>query len=303
MIGIRDFADGERGFVASQAKIPRGEFGFPPQATRAGSSRLRIITSMQQTTAFIESLRRSGANRQQLTLSVAPGLARLQPGQSILTPAQPNSWEPYLLERWWPIHCAGGLLVVERPLQSDSNARRFEPGQSLSLLGPVGQALPFRKKLRQVLLIAEDCAPDPLRLAVDHLLARQANVTLILLGTARDADASALDPRVEIIHGAPSADNPRHWPGQVLSVGWADQVFITTAAAGQRARFAAWRKDFGELRNGIPPNTLWGMLTPRWACGAGACGACAIATHEGTKLTCRQGPALDLMRCRLDENS
>ena len=131
-------------------------------------------------------------------------------------------------------------------------------------------------------------------------MARKASITLVLLGTAADYDARAFDPRVEVSRGTPREDDPRHWPGQVLSVGWADQVFITTAAAGQRARFAAWLRRFGELRNGVPPNYLWGIFTPPWPCGAGACGACDISTRDGVKYTCRQGPALDLTRCKLE---
>lgn len=255
---------------------------------------------MQQTTALVERVRRSGAHFQQLSLSLAPSLSSIQPGHSFLTPARSASYDPYLLERWWPIHSDGGHMVVECPLPKGPPLRRFEPGEALSLLGPVGQPLPFQKRLRHVLFIAEDCPPHPLRLAIDRLLARKASITLVLLGTAADYDVRALDPRVEVSCGAPREDDPRHWPGQVLSVGWADQVFITTAAEGQRARFAAWLRRFGELRNGVPPNYLWGVFTPPWPCGAGACAACDISTHDGVKYTCRQGPALDLTRCRLE---
>lgn len=257
---------------------------------------------MQQTTAFIERVRRSGVHSQQLTLSVPPALARIQPGQSLLTAARPAAWAPYLLERWWPIHTDRQALVVERPLAPGPGARNFAPGQSLTLIGPIGRPLPFRKRLRNALLIAEDCPPQALRLAIDRLLARKASVTLVLLGTAAATDARAFDPRLEICRGAPTEEDRRHWPGQVLSIGWADQVFITTAAAGQKARFAAWRRRFGELRNGVPPNYLWGLFTPPWPCGAGACATCDIATREGALYSCRQGPALDLTRCLLEES-
>lgn len=255
---------------------------------------------MQQTLALIERVRRSGAHSQQLSLSISPSLKHIQPGHSFLTPGRNASFDPYLLERWWPIHCQENQLVVECPFPNDSPLRRYEPGEGLTLLGPIGQPLPFQKKLRHVLLIAEDCQPHPLRLAIDRLLDRQACITLVLLGTAANTDVRSLDPRVEVSLGAPREADPRHWPEQVLSVGWADQVFITTAAEGQRARFAIWRRRFGELRNGVPAKFLWGLFTPTWPCGAGACGACDIATRDGVKYTCRHGPALDLTRCRLD---
>jgi hypothetical protein len=117
-------------------------------------------------------------------------------------------------------------------------------------------------------------------------------VTLVLLGTALDYTTHHLPPEIEVVQGEADIN----WPNQVMTVGWADQVFVVVAPDDENLRFARVLDTFRQRRADVPQNYLFGVFQPVVACGAGACQVCMVRTLDGTRLACTEGPAFDLTK-------
>jgi hypothetical protein len=244
---------------------------------------------MQETQAIIERVRRINADYQHLELAVADSVGKLKPGQSLLVSLN-ETWQPYLREQWWPVNVMNNKLVIERPANL-----RYDPGQVVNVLGPVGQPYRFRRSLRNVLLIAYDSTPTALLMTIPWLLGNQISVTMVLLGSARDYDTQHLPPEVEIIRG----DDEMNWQNRVMTVGWADQVFVVVSQNGEHENFTNFWHLFNDLRADIPKNYLFGVFQPILPCGMGACHACMLKMQQGMKLACVEGPSFDLTQVML----
>lgn len=265
---------------------------------------------MKETEAIIERIRRVNAGYQRLDMAVDDSLQVVKPGQSILVRLQ-DSWMPYLRQQWWPVEIRGNRLTVERP-----NDETYDTSQLVNVLGLVGQPFKFRRTLRNVLLVAYDVPPQPLLLTIPWLLGNQISVTMVLLGEAAEYDTQHLQKEVEIVHG----DAEFNWPNQVMTVGWADQVFVVAARddelptlvklqeqgkniqiaqEDELARFARVVERFQERRADVPKNYLFGVFRPLMPCGTGACQSCMLRTSQGESLICTEGPAYDLMQLKL----
>jgi hypothetical protein len=240
---------------------------------------------MRETKAIIEKVSRLNDQYQRLHLATEDYLNDVKPGQTLLARLT-ERWDPYLREQWWPVDAAPNRIVVERP-----GSLRYEPGQSVSLLGLVGQPYRYRRNLRNVLFIANDAAPTPLMMALNWLLGNQVSVTLVLSGAAAQYPTQHLPPEVEVQH----ADEDLGWPNRVMTVGWADQVFVVVKPDDEIGRFGHIWNLFKELRAEIPKAYLFGVFQPVQPCGTGACQACLTPLHGGEHhLVCTQGPAVDL---------
>jgi hypothetical protein len=240
---------------------------------------------MKETTAIIERVTRLDEHYQLLHLAVDEYLNDLSPGQSLLARLS-ERWDPYLREHWWPVVAAPGKLIVERP-----GNIRYEPGQVVNLFGPLGEPYRYRKTLRNVLLIAYDTPPTPLTMSISSLVSNQVSVSLVLAGLAARYPTQNLPPQTEIL----IADHDLNWPNRVMTVGWADQVFVVVPPHEELASFSRVWKLFNELRADIPKAYIFGVFQPVQPCGIGACQACMIALHgHETCFVCTDGPALDL---------
>lgn len=249
---------------------------------------------MKETEAIIERIKRVNVGYQHLEIAVDDTLLKLKPGQSLLACLDTDSWHPYLREHWWPVGLLDNKLVVERPVRE-----HYEPGQIINLMGLVGQPYRFRRTLRNVLLIACDTPPTPLLMTVHWLLANRISVTLVMLGSAREYTTQHLPAEVEIVLGDDDNDL-MSWPSQVMTVGWADQVFAVVGGDDEFRRFHQLLARFEERRADIPQNYLFGVFQPTMPCGAGACHACVIPMKKGTPLSCQEGPAFDLTQVILE---
>ena len=242
---------------------------------------------MREVEAIIQRVKKINDQYQHIEIAVDDAMARIKPGQSLLARARDDRWEPYLRDHWWPINIkSGNQLVIERPLSEN-----YEPSQVVSVLGLVGKPYRFRRTLRNVLLIAVDTPPTPLMMTIPWLLGNKISVTLALLSSAQDYDTQHLPPEVEIVHG--NAEDVS-WPDQVMTIDWADQVFVTVGQHDERTRFQHVLNKFEELRAAIPQNYLFGVFNPLLPCGAGACQACMVSLRNDTLLSCTDGPAFDL---------
>ena len=240
---------------------------------------------MDETEAIIERVRRVTTDFQQLELAIDPLLRKIKPGQSLLVRAQATGWHPYLREQWWPVSIRGDKLLVERPI-----GQQYESGQVVNVIGPVGQPYRFRRTLRNVLLLAYDTPPIPLLMTIPWLLGNNIGVTLVLLGQARSYTTQHINPEVEIVQG----DENIVWENQVMTVGWADQVFAVVAPDDELGRFKRLLDRFHELRAEVPQNYLFAVFQPILCCGTGACYSCLLPMRKGTQLICTEGPAFDL---------
>lgn len=242
---------------------------------------------MRETQAIIERVSRINAQIQHIELGIDPLFAQIKPGQSLLVRPK-DSWEPYLREQWWPVNITNNKLIVERPA-----GIAYEPGrQIVNVLGPVGQPFRFRKTLRNVLLIAYDSPPTPLLMIIPALLSNSISVTLVLLGSTQRYSTRHLPAEVEVIRG--SSDTELAWANQVMTIGWADQVFAVVGHKDEQGQFKQLWDLFGKLRNEIPKQYLFGVYQPTLPCGEGACDSCMIRSSEGYHLVCAEGPAFDL---------
>lgn len=246
---------------------------------------------MRETEALIERIKRINADYQHLEVAVDASLQNIKPGESFLARFD-NGWHPYLREHWWPVGVKGrGTLLVER-----EGTAHYEPGQVVNLLGPIGRPFGFRRSLRNVLLIAYDTPPTPLLMMIHWLVGNRIAVTLVLVGMAVDYDTAHLAPEVEIIRADDLA-----WPDQVLTLGWADQVFAVVRPDDELARFGQIFGVIKEKRNQIPNGYIFGVFQSGGLCGVGACYVCALRAKNELLLACLDGPAFDLTALSLPQ--
>ena len=252
---------------------------------------------MNETKAYIERIKRVNRDYQQLELAVDVSLANMRAGQAVLARClekdyEIENWQPYLRELWFPVDIpANNRIIVERPTST-----QYLPGQLLSLIGPIGQPFRFRRSLRNILLMIHHTPPSSLLMMLRPLLANQVSVTMVLMGTAKDYDTQHLQEEIEIIR----AEDDLTWPDMVMTLGWADQVFVLVGQGDERSYFAQVMELVQERRNDIPQNYIFGVFQNVLPCGVGACNACMLKMKEGTKLQCIDGPAFDLTLVKLD---
>ncbi len=253
---------------------------------------------MNETTAFIERIRLINPQYQYLELAIQDdSFLNLKPGESLLVRfLDPDDntierWDPYLRDQWWPAgFTKEGLLLVERPF-----THRYRPQQEISIMGPIGQPYRFRKSLRNVLLVAYDTPPFPLTIMIGQLIHNKISVTLVLIGEAQNYQTDHLSPEVEVIHG----NEQLEWADQVMTLGWADQIFVVVKQDDELSRFAQFMNRVRELRNDIPKNYIFGVFQPLLPCGVGACGACMVRIGKELLTSCTKGPTFDLTQVKL----
>ncbi|MCY3780611.1 MAG: hypothetical protein OXG78_09910 [Chloroflexi bacterium] len=252
---------------------------------------------MRETQAYIERIKRINRDRQRLELAVDQSLSSILPGQALLVRRiekdyEAERWDPYLRALWFPVEAhASNILTIELPANE-----QFVPGQLLSVIGPVGQPFRFRQKLRNILLIAYHSPPIPLLLMLRSLLERQASVTMVLMGSARQYETDHLPVEVEII----IAEDNLTWSDMVMTLGWADQVFAVAGPGDELKYFADIMRLMRERRNDVPVNYAFGVLQRPLPCGVGACHACMLNLSGSKRLQCVDGPAFDLTTLRLN---
>lgn len=252
---------------------------------------------MNESRAIIQRVGKRNKQAQYVDIAVQDeALFSIHPGESLLvrfTSDDPENddWHPYLREQWWVQgFTKDGLLRVELPV-----SHRYQPQQVISILGPVGLPYRFRKSLRNVLLIAYDTHPTPLTAMISQLLGNNISVTLVLLGVARQYETPHLPAEIEVIRG----EDGLNWQDMVMTLGWADQIFVVAAQDDELMRFAEVYRLVQEKRIDIPKNYIFGVFQPLLPCGVGACAACMLRVDGDLIPACSKGPAFDLTRVKL----
>ncbi len=255
------------------------------------------VHHMKETEASIERIEEINTDIQHIQLAVDESLMRIKPGQSLLARLPGDRWDPYLRERWWAVNVRAGQIIIERPMTES-----YHIGQLINVLGLIGQPYRFRRTLRNVLLVAYDTPPTPLLMTIPWLLGNKIQVTMVLLGSARDYNTAHLPAEVEIVHGMEEPDTMT-WDNQVMTVGWADQVFVAVGDVDEGRQFGQLLRRFRDLRAEVPKQYMFGVFRPLLPCGTGACQACLLSTREGTVVGCTDGPAFDLTQIVLPGQS
>lgn len=155
-------------------------------------------------------------------------------------------------------------------------AATWNPGQQLSLRGPLGRAFRLPLSARRIGLLAFDDSPARLRSLIPAALKQNALVVLV-----SDWSVTDLPDDIEV--------QPLSTLEEILN--WADYL----AADVDREHFPALMERLDKYRQ--VPAVMQGQALIRTAipCGGIAeCGVCAVVTKSGWQMACKDGPVFDL---------
>jgi len=224
---------------------------------------------------------------------------RLRAGQFFnITCRFPSSMDP-LLRRPYSVYRAdratSSLIFLVRPFGRGSGwlAAR-QPGELLSLLGPLGNWFEIPARAQRVVMVAGGVGVAPLVMLSDEAAAKGIDVAFIM-GAADESGllaASELSDNIEYM--AATDDGSRGHKGLATEVvadyvPWADQIF----ACGPEPMYRTLRAVVDPLRLNRRPR-IQISVERGMACGLGTCLGCVVETHRGMIPSCVQGPVFDL---------
>jgi dihydroorotate dehydrogenase electron transfer subunit len=228
----------------------------------------------------------------------APAVGRVaQPGQFLMIRCG-EGWDP-LLPRPMSFHRfrqAGderqfAILFDLRGRGTDWLWRR-QPGDVVSLFGPLGRGYAVKRQSQNLLLVAGGVGIAALVALADEAIAEGRGVTLLLgAGTVDKLFPSAFLPtEVEVVSA--TEDGSAGHRGLVTELllqylPWADQVF----ACGPNAMYEAMA---AIMRQQASRKSVQVLLEEHMACGMGVCYCCGVFTRRGVKLVCKDGPRFEL---------
>ena len=165
-------------------------------------------------------------------------------------------------------------------------------GDSIEVLGPLGNGFQITDNSHNVLLIAGGIGIAPLRFLAEECTKRGKNIT-ILFG-ARDVNgvypARRLSKGIKYI--VATENGSRGYKDTVTQlipqyIASADQVF----ACGPKAMY---EKIDQQLKQYKWSQDIQVSLEERMGCGFGVCYGCSIKTRQGMKRICRDGPVFNI---------
>jgi NAD(P)H-flavin reductase len=196
-----------------------------------------------------------------------------QPGQYLLA-YDPASDEPLAV----PVFSAGSSL--DGFLAAPPLPRRWSPGVTLQMRGPLGHGFKLSASARRVALAVRDVSPSYLLGLIQPARAQGAAICLIC-----DDPPEDLPTDVEI--------RPLAALGEICQ--WADFL----AVAGSREAIRGWRERFkDEKQLKLPREAQALVVTPMPCGGLAKCVVCSVETKRGVELACEDGPVFqfcDLM--------
>ena len=169
-------------------------------------------------------------------------------------------------------------------------------GDTLDLLGPLGNSYTILPRSRQLLMVAGGVGVAPLVMLSDEAVRRGLDVTY-LMGSLNESGLlapSLLSSAVEYVvatndgsmgHGGFVTDLVSSY----VESHWADQIF----SCGPEPMYRSLRNALLPLRIGKRPRVQVSMER-EMACGLGACLGCVVETRRGMQTSCVQGPVFDM---------
>jgi dihydroorotate dehydrogenase electron transfer subunit len=166
-------------------------------------------------------------------------------------------------------------------------------GETLDLMGPLGNGFSIHPASRQLLMIGGGSGVGPL-VALSELAVSQGLSVVMLLGF-RSADrvypSELLSPEVEYLVATDDGSAGHH--GLVTDLvpdylGWADAVY----GCGPRAMFLSL---LDVARKVNLQKSVQLSMEENMACGVGACFGCVVETRRGEmKSVCQDGPVFEM---------
>ena len=165
-----------------------------------------------------------------------------------------------------------------------------QPEQAtLDIMGPLGHGWQIPPAARNLLLIGEGVSIASLTLLSAVAIEQELAVTLLCQFAGEDEiyPPTLLSPEIEYHVTTPgSGAKPLlELTGDYLA--WADAVYCAVSLATAQALYQRYER----LRHRQMAQCL---VTRPFACASGVCLACAIETHGGARLVCRDGPVFAL---------
>ena len=167
-----------------------------------------------------------------------------------------------------------------------------QKGETLDLLGPLGNSFSIQSTSNKLLLLAGGMGIAPLTFLAQQALAQSKHVSLLLGARTKDQ----LYPQKHLPNGIQTLitteDGSAGKKGMVTDIlpdmtDWADQI----CACGPPAMYQTIAEQRQRLEIKIPTQV---SLEVRMGCGLGACYGCSIKTSHGMKQVCQDGPVFDL---------
>jgi dihydroorotate dehydrogenase electron transfer subunit len=239
----------------------------------------------------------------------APELTRsVRPGQYLLVRcAEEGSYDPLLRRALFVAAAEPALgqigLLYEPSERGLAWLSRGRSGDTLDVVGPLGQPFAVGEHTRNLLLIGQGAGLAALLLLARAAAAKGCAVTLL----AGAADPTALPPpfllpgevEYQSFAGLQIADfrlQIEESQGQSTiynlqsAIRWADQVCAALPTGQIPALRDAIRAAKFRWERGFASALLEGPIV----CGVGACGVCAVEMRKGTRMLCSDGPVFDL---------
>jgi NAD(P)H-flavin reductase len=191
------------------------------------------------------------------------------PGQYLLA-YDPASDEPLAT----PIFPAGNS--PDGFLASPPLPRRWTPGVTLQVRGPLGHGFALPASARRIALVVWDVSPAYILGLIQPAHSQSASISLIC-----DDPPEELPIDLEI--------RPLSALGEICQ--WADYL----AVAGSRESMHGWRERFtGEEQLRLPREAQALVVIPMPCGGLAKCGVCSVDTRRGVELACEDGPVFQL---------
>ncbi len=165
-------------------------------------------------------------------------------------------------------------------------------GDAINILGPLGNAIPFKKKSTNFLLFAGGIGIAPLIWFADKLINLDKNVVMLIGAQNKNSvfPLNEIDQQVEI--EVVTDDGSIGSKGLVTEkisdyVEWAHEISL----CGPEGMFQSANKIIGQ-KNLAP---AYALFEKEMACGIGICYGCAIKDKNGKpNLICTKGPSFEL---------
>jgi dihydroorotate dehydrogenase electron transfer subunit len=228
----------------------------------------------------------------------APALAeRLEPGQFVTALGVGGmSMDRALRQPLLP--AALGREGLDLLLLSDRPAVVLAPDQEVNLLGPLGRPFRLPRPPTRFLLVADGRHLPALLPAVHRAVEAGCAVALLLFASAAPLyPLTRLPPELEVhvvaADGVAEIVASSLHENDVIArlLTWADRLLAATDPSLYPAMAEAVRM----VRLEPGPEFAQALLLPTIVCGVGACQGCAVATRQGYRRACTDGPAFDLL--------
>jgi dihydroorotate dehydrogenase electron transfer subunit len=219
----------------------------------------------------------------------SPGIAsQAQPGQFVMV----HCGEDTLLRRPFSIHQIDGkrlALLLNVVGIGTRWLSQCQPGDSLDLLGPLGNGFSIHPNSKNLLLVAGGIGIAPIHFLSHEAQKRGYQVTL-LIGVQTAAQLPSHLLSMPVVYVTASEDGSTGKRGMITDylsgyISLMDQVF----ACGPVDMYKTMAR-MPELRN--KPVQI--SLEVRMGCGLGVCYGCTVKTRSGLKQVCKDGPIFEL---------